>query len=63
MNIVDVAAAAPASLLIVRQLLAQIIRGDMDDTLIEGLQQLGDDDLVISLQLSTLLAERNISSS
>ena len=46
-DIVDIAAAAPAGLLIVRQILAQIVRGDMDDALDDGMKQLGDGGLVI----------------
>lgn len=52
-NIVDIAAAASASLLIIRQILAQIVRCDMHDALIEGMQQLGDGSLVIMQRLFT----------
>ena len=50
-DVVDVAAAAPAGLLIVHQIFPQIIRGDMHDALIKGVQQLGDGGLVIMQRL------------
>ena len=42
-----------AGLLIIGQILAQIVRGDMDNALLDGLQQLGNGGLVIMQRLFT----------
>lgn len=50
-NVVDIAAAAPTGLLVIRQILAQIVRCDVHDALVDAPQQLGGDRLVIVQRL------------